>query len=332
MLLTADIKVKKVGLKPFDNYTRMLLQNKLLSIFIIALVISSCSTQPNEPTDTPTSGDVSVVVDESFQQLFDTEIYTFQALYPRAKVHAKYLSEKEALQRLINDSCKVVVMCRDLTKAERKNFEASNLFPISTKIAEDAIAILVNPENTDSTITVDDIKSILLGKDSVWNQLNKKNNLGKITVVFDNSGSANARYMQDTLLKGKSFSKNAFAVKSNPEVIDYVNKNKNAIGMLSVNWISDMDDSITHNFLKKVKVLEVKKDSVSEGFKPYQAYIKTKDYPFTRDVYMINRQTRAGLGMGFVSFVAGDKGQLMILKAGLIPAIAPVRLVEINTK
>lgn len=45
---------------------------------------------------------------------------------------------------------------------------------------------------------------------------------------------------------------------------------------------------------------------------------------------MISRQTRAGLGMGFVSFVAGDKGQLMILKAGLIPAIAPVRLVEVN--
>jgi len=74
----------------------------------------------------------------------------------------------------------------------------------------------------------------------------------------------------------------------------------------------------------------VSKDADSESFKAYQAYIKTKEYPFTRSVYMINRQTRAGLGMGFVSFVAGDKGQLMILKAGLIPAIAPVRLVQVN--
>jgi phosphate transport system substrate-binding protein len=36
--------------------------------------------------------------------------------------------------------------------------------------------------------------------------------------------------------------------------------------------------------------------------------------------------------MGFVSFVAGDKGQLMILKAGLIPAIAPVRMVQVNVE
>ncbi|MBA3705652.1 MAG: phosphate ABC transporter substrate-binding protein, PhoT family, partial [Bacteroidetes bacterium] len=117
-----------------------------------------------------------------------------------------------------------------------------------------------------------------------------------------------------------------------PEVIEYVATHKNALGLLSVNWISDMDDSLTTNILKKVKVLAIQKDTASEAFKAYQAYIKTKDYPFTRNVYMINRQTRAGLGMGFVSFVAGDKGQLMILKAGLIPSIAPVRMVEINTK
>lgn len=308
--------------------------NKYIFIVLTVIIFYGCSGDSGrpEPTDTTTSGEVNIVVDESFQRLFDTQIYTFESLYPRAKVHAKYLPENEALHRLINDSCKVVVMCRDLTKEERKNFEAANLFPISTKIAEDAIALVVNPENPDSILTVEELRSVLSGNDSLWSQLNKKSNLDKINIVFDNTGSANARYMQDTLLQGKKFTSNAFAVKSNPEVIEYVSNHKNALGILSVNWISDRDDSTTTNFLKKVKVLGISKDSASDAFKPYQAYIKTKEYPFTRDVYMINRQTRAGLGMGFVSFVAGDKGQLMILKAGLIPAIAPVRLVQINVE
>lgn len=309
---------------------------KLVAVILIAssILLYRCSGSkgPPEPTDTATSGEVNIVVDESFQKLFDTQIYTFESIYQNAKVNASYLSENEALSLMMKDSCKVVVMCRDLTPTERKSFEANNLFPISTKIAEDAIVLLIHPENTDTILTVEEVRSILMGKDSLWSQLDKRSSLKEISVVFDNAGSANARYMKDSLLDGKDFSGNVFAVKSNPEVIDYVSKNKNAIGVLSVNWISDMDDSATTNILKKVKVVAVAKDSTSEALKPYQAYIKTKEYPFTRSVYMINRQTRAGLGMGFVSFVAGDKGQLMILKAGLIPAIAPVRLIQVNTE
>ena len=307
---------------------------KIFSVFLselsVLVVLYGCGNEKKEPTDTPTSGEVSIVVDESFQKLFDNQIYTFESIYPNAKIHAKFLPENEAILRMINDSCKVIVMCRDLTNVERKQFESRNIFPISTKIAEDAIAFVVNNENTDTSFTVEKIKSILLGNDTLWSQINKQSKLGKIDIVFDNKGSANTSYMKDTLLRGKIFSKNVFAVTSNPEVIEYVNKNKNAIGVLSVNWISDNDDSLTIKFLQKIKVAAIAKDNISEAVKPYQAYIKTKDYPFTRSVYMINRQTRARLGMGFVSFVAADKGQLMILKAGLIPAIAPVRLIEIK--
>ena len=305
--------------------------NKALLTFAVALVLYGC-TSKNEPTDTPTSGEVNIVVDESFQQLFDTQIYTFESFYKNAKINARYLPESEAIQLLMTDSCKVAVMCRDLTINERKSFEQANIFPISTKIAKDAIAFVVNNENTDTTMSVEKIKSIMLGNDSLWNQVNAKSQLGKINIVFDNNGSANTTYIKDSILFGKSFSNNAFAVKSNPEVIDYVSKNKNAIGVLSVNWISDSDDTLTVSFLKKIKVIALAKDTGSKAVKPYQAYIQTKEYPFTRDVYMINRQTRAGLGMGFVSFVAGEKGQIMILKAGLIPAISPIRLIEVNTQ
>ncbi|MFL5764914.1 MAG: PstS family phosphate ABC transporter substrate-binding protein [Bacteroidia bacterium] len=305
---------------------------KWLPVMIIAssTVLYRCGNEKPEPTDTPTSGEVNVVVDESFKKLFDNQKFTFESIYKNAQIHISYLPENEGLEKMINDSCKVVVMCRDLTESERKSFEAKNIFPISTKIAEDAIVLLVNPENTDSVLTIDQVKSILTGKDSLWSQINKGADKAGIKVVFDNAGSANARYMKDTLLKGKDFSSNVFAVKSNPEVVQYVSEHKNAIGFLSVNWISDIDDSLTTNTLKKVKMVGIARDSASDAFKPYQAYIKTKEYPFTRNVYMINRQTRAGLGMGFVSFVAGDKGQLIILKSGLVPAVAPVRLVEVN--
>jgi phosphate transport system substrate-binding protein len=311
------------------------LEPRTLNFFL--LVLSSCiffsCSNPNgmkEPADTPTSGDVNIVVDESYTMLFDTEIYTFQSLYVNANVYARYLPENEALQALMNDSAKVAVINRKLSDSEKKQFESKNLFPIETKIAEDAIAFVVNNENPDTLLLFEQMTRIMSGMDTTWKQVNAKSALSGIRIIFDNPNSANSRYIAEFSKEAK-LPPNAYAVKSNPEVIDYVSKNKNALGVVSVNWISDRDDSISRGFLKKVKVLGISKAGNTEKYyKPYQAYIKTKDYSFCRDVYMINRQTRAGLGMGFVSFVAGDKGQRIILKMGLIPSIAPTRMVVIH--
>lgn len=314
----------------------MLQRNKFVLSVLTLLLIGfayACSgrrEEKEEPTDTATSGYVNVYVDESYVPLFDEQIYTFESLYSNAQVHPKYIPESEALSALINDSCKVIVIARDLTPAERKTFEGQNIFPISTKIAEDAIAVIVNPENPDTALTAENIKAMLLGQDSLWSQVSAGSGLGRINLVFDNKGSSNARYMQDTLLSGSAFSANVFAVKSNPDVIGYVSTHKNALGFLSMNWISDMDDPKVQARLEKVKLVAVSGPGSTAAVKPCQAYIKTKEYPFTRSVYMINRQTRAGLGMGFVSFVAGEKGQTMILKSGLIPGFPPERMIKVK--
>lgn len=304
----------------------------ILPIIVAALAACNRADAPKEQTDTATSGKVNIVSDESYTLIFKTLEYTFESIYTNADVTMKYKPEADALADLMADSCKVAVLNRDLSENEKKIFQHNNIYPKSIKIAEDAVALIVNPENTDSLLTVGQITNILSGKDTSWSAINPTNKGGTIKVVFDNKGSANARYMKDSLLKGGQFQKNVFAVNSNAQVIDYVRNNRSAIGVVSVNWISDRDDTLSQRFLHQVKVVGVSKgesgDEEKMYYKPYQAYIKSREYPFVRSVYLINRQTRAGLGTGFVSFVAGEKGQRMILKSGLIPATMPVRVVQ----
>ncbi len=311
----------------------MNLRNLLIAIF--ALVSFTACNRGNggkEQTDTATSGEVNIVSDESYTLIFKTLEYTFESIYTHADVTMKYKPEAEALADLMADSCKVAVLNRDLSENEKKVFQQNNIYPKSIKVAEDAVALIIHPENPDSLFTVSQVQQILNGKDSLWSAINPSNKSGVIKVVFDNKGSANARYMKDSLLKGGEFQKNVFAVNSNQEVIDYVRSNKSAIGVISVNWISDRDDTLSQQFLRQVKVVGISSEAITDTekmyYKPYQAYIKSREYPFVRSVYLINRQTRAGLGTGFVSFVAGEKGQRMILKSGLIPATMPVRVVQ----
>jgi phosphate transport system substrate-binding protein len=293
----------------------------------------SCGTDFKKPySDTPTSGIVKISSDETLQPLIDAEKDTFMGLYQYAKLNVNHTTEANCFKDLINDSAKVIIASRKLNDKENAYFKSRNLIPVTTKIALDAIAIIVNKSNVDSLLSIKQLTSILSGQVSNWNQIFPTSKLGKISVVFDNNGSSNVRYLQDKLLSGNSLASNCFASQSNPAVVKYVEENENAIGIIGVSWISDIDDKSGQGFLSKIKVIDLTTaDSPvypDDYFKPYQAYIALSQYPLIREVYMISREGRAGLGTGFVSFVAGDAGQRIIRMAGLLPATMPVRIIK----
>ncbi|MDD5571421.1 MAG: substrate-binding domain-containing protein [Bacteroidales bacterium] len=302
----------------------------LVIVLAFAIALSNCTNSGNKIDETPTSGNIKASIEESYKLLFDTEIFVFQTLYKNAKVNAAYKSEGDALEDYFRDSVRFIVINRKLTKNEENKLISKNIIPRTTRIAYDALALIVNKNNNDSAFTFEQIKEIFEGKISKWKQININSKLSDMIVVFDNNKSCNPRYIKEKLELKKDFPSNCFAVNSNQEVINYVEKNKNALGIISVNWVSDSHDSVTIDFLHKVKVVAVGSESGADPVKPYQGYIADGSYPFTREVYMISRETFAGLGTGFVSFVAGEKGQRIILKSGLVPATMPVRLIEVK--
>src|SRR5690242_11367361 len=79
---------------------------------------TSCSTEPGKELDTPVSGDIKMSADESYQPLITAEQDVFHALYQRAKVHIKYSDENTAINDLLNDSVKTIIINRQLTENE----------------------------------------------------------------------------------------------------------------------------------------------------------------------------------------------------------------------
>ncbi|MDR3667173.1 MAG: substrate-binding domain-containing protein [Ignavibacteriaceae bacterium] len=305
----------------------------LTCIITLFNFISCNQNQNGEIEDTPTSGKINISVDETFKPIIETEISTFQSIYNNAQINASYKSEGNAFQDLLDDSARIIIVTRELTPQEKKHFENIKLFPRVTKIAYDAVSFVTNNSNQDTQFTDDQIKKIITGEIGTWKQLNPKSNNSPIQIVFDNNNSGTLRFLKE-YSGGKNLSKTSSASTSSEAVIDYVSKNKNALGVLGVTWVTDRRDSTLMSFVNKVRVDEISPPDSSEGrgefYKPYQAYIATKYYPLWRTVYVISREARAGLGTGFTSFVASDKGQRIILKSGLVPASQPVRLVELH--
>lgn len=288
--------------------------------------------------DTPTSGTIQIAVDESFQPIIESHVDTFQKLYSLAHVRAVYGPEATILQSFLDsDSVRDIILSRRLTKEENAFFASKQLVPVTTRIAIDAVAIVLNPANADTLLSVAQLQDLFSGKLTKWKQLNPESKLdGDVTVVFDNTASSTTRYVRDSVLAGQPMTPNVFATKTNTELLDYVASHPGALGVLGVNWISDGDDQQVRGFLKKVRVaaLTTKRGGATaqDFVKPYQYYIALRQYPLCRELFIINREGRNGLGTGFASFVAGDKGQRIFLKSGLMPAVPVRREVEFRER
>jgi phosphate transport system substrate-binding protein len=291
-------------------------------IMFISVFITSCDDRPM-PTDTLSKGVIDISADETYQPIIEEQKKVFDSSYPEAKITIHYKSEEECFKDYFNQKARIILVTRDLSKAEHAVCEQKKIWPTSLSLARDAVAVIVNKECPDSFLDHDALKGILSGTYKT-----------KYTVVFDNSGSSTVRFITDSILRGDTLGKNVFAAKGNKEVVDYVAKNPNAIGFVGLSYVSDENDPAnTGAFIKNVKVVAVKNDSTREFLQPYQAYIALRSYPLTRTLYYINSESYPGLGTGFANFLAGQRGQLIFFHYHLFPTRSEmvIRQAEIKT-
>ncbi len=288
---------------------------RLLAIIVLLSAIFSCNG-PNQrsDTDTPEKGTIYISVDESFKPVIDSQIQVFEALFPGAKVVASYKPEAECFKDLAKDSTRMIIVTRGLNEMEEKFYKDSLKYtPTWSKVANDAISLIVNNKSKDTVITMAKLKGILDGTTA-----------DKEIAVFDGlSATSTVRYAVDSILKGKPFDpKKVFAAKNSQGVINFVAENTNAIGFVGVSWIGNKEDKTQLSFLKKVKIVEVECLSCENKpyVKPVQANIMLKRYPLVRGLYYILKENYDGLGSGFANFMEYEKGQLIFSRAYLGPA------------
>lgn len=303
---------------------------KALVFFTASVILAACDDSENPfayQKNAHGRGTTEIFVDESFKPLMETSIDVFESQYPKANIVAKYKTEGDIIQDFYDDKVKTICISRDFTKKEKDELVKLQMQVRSDMIALDGVALIINMENMDSMITVPRLKEILTSKKQTW-----KTSGEEIKVVFDNKFSSNFNFILDSLHlrnHGK-LSPNAFAAHSNKEVIEYVKSHKNAMGIIGLNWISDQDDFEVMNFLDGIRVMNVSRTEDGEYLKPYQGYIFTKEYPLTRSIWMINKAGKSTVNSGFIIFLTGEKGQLIVQKSELVPARSPVRLIQIN--
>ncbi|PWU02634.1 MAG: phosphate ABC transporter substrate-binding protein, PhoT family [Bacteroidetes bacterium] len=288
---------------------------RFFAVLWLIIIFPGCSSKKIKAIpggdDTPTSGIIHISVDETYKPIIDSQIKVFMSQFPNATVIPHYKSEAECLKDLTNDSIRMVIVTRGLSEEEVKYLKDTLGFaPMWDKIASDAIAVIVNKEQSDTLFDISEIKGIVAGTTG-----------SKLRPVLDGkAATSTVRFMLDSVLRGQPLSPEVSAADSSQGVIDYVSKNKDAIGFIGVNWIGNPQDPEVLHFLTKVTVASIQsRNDPDKYIKPYQANIATKRYPLVRGLYYIVKENYSGLGRGFANFMQFEKGQKIFWRAYLVP-------------
>jgi phosphate transport system substrate-binding protein len=278
-----------------------------------AIFLAGCKNSGAERPDRFDSGVLHISCDESFKPVMDAQIQVYEAQYPDTKIIAHYKPEAECINDFLVDSVRLVVATRGFSEKEKTLISDSlKVAPEKFTVAYDAVAVIVNPQATDSFFTLKDVRELIGGK------ANKN-----LIPVFDGlKATSTVRFMLDSVLRGAPLGKNVVAAESSQGVIDYVAKTQNAVGFLGISWLGNVDDSLQRSYLKKVRLARLESTDSAGGFVlPVQYLIYTRSYPLIRELVCVLKEKYTGLANGFVAFLRSDRGQLLFRRSYLYPAV-----------
>ena len=309
--------------------------SKFIGLTLILGLFLACGNKPKNSLSYDYDKAAAIfTADESFFPILDEQLEVFMATTALDSIRPLYTDQEEAITKLMKNETWLAFAARSLSPKEIQNLKDRKFMPRVIPIAYDGLAIIVNNANPDSCISIKDFKRILSGEVSRWSDIYPKSRLGEIDVVFDNPKSSTVTWCVDSLLGGKPInSKNIGAVKKSAEVIDWVEKHENALGIIGSNWLNDKHDTTNVTFKKNITVMKVSRlDSatVRNSWRPYQYYIYNGNYPLIRTIYAILNEPRNGEPSGFAHFCRLPKGQLIFLRAGLLPIQADMNVREVN--
>ena len=288
--------------------------NQILAIGLLS-VCFFCN-QKADQQETILKGSTTILVDETLKPIIEDQIAVFENDYD-AKIAIKPKSEAEVMQDLFDRKTNIAILTKKLSSKDSLYFVHKNIIPRMTPFATDAIALIGNSKSNDTLIDIQDIIKFVKGDSKTAIK----------GLVFDNPNSSTMRYIKELSNITTTPEKDIYSFKTNDEVIGYVAQNNGMIGVVGVNWLMQPSKE-TKKIRSKINILSVKAIGESNYYFPSQNNIAEKKYPLARDLYIINCQGTSGLGMGFASFLTGERGQRIILQSGLLPWKVPTRKIK----
>lgn len=200
------------------------------------------------------------------------------------------------IQAVCEGRCDIGLSSRSLKDEEKKQGLTE------TVLAYDGIAVIVNPSNPVSDLSVETIAEIYKGEITNWKDVGGTD--GKIVVIGREAGSG-TRDGFESITKTEEACKYRQELTSTGDVVTTVAGNPNAIGYASLASVSDSVKAVSVN-----------------GAAPSEETVKDGSYVVQRPFVLVTKEDKklSETAQKFFDYVTSSDASDIISKAGVVPA------------
>lgn len=201
---------------------------------------------------------------------------------------------------------------RDLS-AEEKHKAASQGTPIAeTVVGYDGIALIVNPANSVTQLTTDQLADIFGGKITNWKEVGGKD-LNILILSRERNSGTHVFFLEHIVRRGNAkgpeeFASSALMMPSSQAIATEVQGSEAAIGYVGLGYVSDA-----------VKVIEVGKTTAGPFLKPTIDDVHSGAYPIARPLLFLTRGELKPHIKQFIDFAVSADGQEIVSLLDFVP-------------
>jgi phosphate transport system substrate-binding protein len=228
-------------------------------------------------------------------------------LNPGADIQVSGGGSGVGIQAITAGSVNIGMSSVDLTAAQKAKIPNC----VVTAVAQDGIAIIVNPANTIQYIAPSDIASIYEGKIVTWDQIPGAGVPGtnnQIVLVGRDTSSGTRTYFDQIIGDNGNPAKTMEQLNSNGAVEQAVASTPQAIGYVSIGFLSNTTKAVPLFYNNGAQIIT-----------PSAATVANHTYPYSRNLYMITQGQPTGLTADYINFILSPAGQQIVANDGYVP-------------
>ncbi len=286
----------------------------LRALLLLFLALAAGCSGPNRRTD-PASGRTAT----SFQNTgSDTLVNlalawaeTYMNLHPEVRISVTGGGSGTGIAALINGTVQIANASREMSAEEIAEARKNGRDPVRFTVALDAIAVVVNPGNSLTGLSLEQVSEIYTGKRRSWAELGGQRRPIVLLSRESNSGTY-VYFLEQVVRMGRKKDKSLFSpetllMPSSEGISVEVAQNPNAIGYDGLGYVTSAQ-----------KVLGVAREAGKPAVLPSVATVNDGSYPISRPLFMYTAGEPTGSIKEYLDWIMGD-GQSLVSGLGFVP-------------